>query len=411
MYKGLCEAQCDAAILEQWREVILKQEWKDDIKIKVHSLSDNRILDVNKKEDQEEFLRAVRGPFSKKELELLKTGWPLHRGFGATCDPSVFHLQSVWDIRQDPDHYTIASYMLEDDKLWVGVNRSIQKLPGQGEEEFLHGDFNMLFPASDDGEDEVKQLCGKVGYTSTQFLCVPKSHTREFQQQVVEQYSEHYPHAKPSDKKFGFDLSKPDPMGLVEKSRLLIVPLGVFLFWKDKLIHGQKKTPINKPVEYGQYLGYWVKGKGSRDEYQATCGVCELDDRLRSYNEGVAPLLWPSFDKIQFYPKKFDNFPNIMKAYIEKLDVGHPMVVNGFMKNGKPKQYLIPMPRVNYVPPVLSELGQMLLGIREWPDTNGKRAAVDEADPGSASKKQRKDGKQAAVDEADLGGASKKQRK
>jgi len=53
----------------------------------------------------------------------------------------------------------------------------------------------------------------------------------------------------------------------------------------------------------------------------------------------------------------------------------------------------------------------MLLGIREWPDTNGKRAAVDEADPGSASKKQRKDGKQAAVDEADLGGASKKQRK
>jgi len=73
---------------------------------------------------------------------MMETGWPLHRGFGACCDPAVFNLEGVWSIRQDPDLYKIASTIADEANLWVDVNRSIHKLPGQGDNEFLHYDFN-----------------------------------------------------------------------------------------------------------------------------------------------------------------------------------------------------------------------------------------------------------------------------
>ena len=57
----------------------------------------------------------------------------------ACCDPCVFHLPGVWDIRQDPRLYELAT------KLRSG--QSIQKLPGQGEDEFLHWDMNPFLAA------------------------------------------------------------------------------------------------------------------------------------------------------------------------------------------------------------------------------------------------------------------------
>jgi len=65
------------------------------------------------------------------------------------------------------------------------------------------------------------------------------------------------------------------------------------------------------------------------------------------------------------------------------------MIADGFTAKGVPKKYLIPVPLVNYTPPVLSELGQKLLGMREWSDKPAKRTAVDEADVEGASKKKR----------------------
>ena len=59
-------------------------------------------------------------------------------------------------------------------------------------------------------------------------------------------------------------------------------------------------------------------------------------DRLDSYHEGRAPKLWPSFDAIRFYPKKFDNFPHLMDAYIKKLPPGHPMIASRVTANGVP---------------------------------------------------------------------------
>lgn len=39
--------ECDEQVLEQWREVILRQHWTDDYKIVVRGV-DGRVLDVNR---------------------------------------------------------------------------------------------------------------------------------------------------------------------------------------------------------------------------------------------------------------------------------------------------------------------------------------------------------------------------
>ena len=389
MFQALTHKQCGELVLEQWRHVIQKQEWKDEYKIVVHSLEDDAVLDVNDEQHKEEFLKAVIGPLSPPVRKRYENGWPLHRGFGATCDPAVFHLKLVWDIRQDPRIYQVAAFLTGVDELVVGINRSIQKLPGQGDNEFQHWDFNPFFMDKEARRAQKTELCGKVVYTPSRFLCFPKTHKTKFVKEVVEKYAEHYPNVKSSDKKFAFDSKKPDPLNIMGMRTELPLPAGVLLFWSPDLVHGQMKTPIGDPVEYGSYLGFWAKGNGSRQKYEDTCGVDELQDRLRSYNEGAAPLLWPSFDKVQFYPKKFDNFPKIMKGYIDKLPDNHPMIADGFTAKGVPKKYLIPVPLVNYTPPVLSELGQKLLGMREWSDKPAKRTAVDEADVEGASKKKR----------------------
>ena len=68
------------------------------------------------------------------------------------------------------------------------------------------------------------------------------------------------------------------------------------------LLHGQIKTPRDEPIEYGCYLGYLPAI--SRDKYRTVCGVDEQTDRKESYQQGCAPKLWPSLDKIHYYPKK-----------------------------------------------------------------------------------------------------------
>jgi len=381
----LSAKQCDKLVVEQWKKVISRQHWTPEYKIKVISKQDGRELDVNNKDDRKEFLAAVIGPLSPGDRKGLERGWPLHRGFGACCDPAVFHLRKVWELRQDPRIYEFAVAFTGVKWLWSDVNRSIQKLPGQGDNEFLHWDFNPFFQDEEDINAQDQQVCGKMCYTTSRFICVLGSHTQEFIAEMVEEYGPHYPHVKSTDKKFGLSQEKPDPMKLIERKEEIPVGAGEMVIWHPRLLHGQMKTPIGDPVEYGNYLGFFPAPEGSREKYKETCGVDELEDRLRSYKEGNAPLLWPSFDKVQFYPKKFNNFPHLMMAYVNKLPAGDPMIMDGFTAKGVPKKYLVPIPQVDYKPPRLSKLGKKLLGLRAWK----KKERVKDGDSDHVAKKRR----------------------
>ena len=45
--------------------------------------------------------------------------------------------------------------------------------------------------------------------------------------------------------------------------------------------------------------------------------------------------MWPSFDPIQFYPKRFRNFPKLLQAYIDKMPSDHPSICTRVTKDGK----------------------------------------------------------------------------
>jgi len=362
------DARCRDLVLEQWRNVILKQQWTEDYQIKLTDPTlinvDNTSgrLDVDNPEHKQMFFDQVVGPLSCERRRAFEIGWPLHRGFGACCDPQVFHLPGVWDIRQDPFVHAIQSNLMGTRHLWVDINRSVQKLPNQGENEFLHFDHNVFAlarrlaaRANPFEEEEINALCGKVCYTRSRFVYVPGTHTTSFILDFAEKYEPLYPNVNPKDCKVGLSVTKLDPLNLLARKKEFTVPGGCIMIWNELLLHGQMKTPIGDPVEYGAYVG--VRRAGSRPEYEQACGTDELEDRIRSYSEGNAPALWPSYDKIHFYPNKFNNFPKLLQVYINKLPPGHPMISTRQMRNGNFVQTLIPMAQPNYIPPFLTSLG------------------------------------------------------
>ena len=75
--------------------------------------------------DRKSFLRSVtEAPLPKATRKRFEESWCLHRGFGACCDPQVFHLPGVWQkIRQNPLLYKVARKLIGRKDIWVDLNR------------------------------------------------------------------------------------------------------------------------------------------------------------------------------------------------------------------------------------------------------------------------------------------------
>ena len=360
----------DECILENFRASVSEEPGiKPEHRLVVRCPATKRPLDIGDPGDRATMLRVLKSPLDRATREDFAARWCMHRGFGACCNPAVFHLPSVWKVREAL--YPVARALTGTEELWVDVNRSIQKLPGQGEEEFLHWDCDPLAPFPSNGPDgngpedtqasqtQASQICGKFAYAPARFVCVPGTHTEEFAASFAEHYSGIYPNAQPNAAKFGLDPTKSDPLSLFAKQREFSVPEGCAVFWHPRLLHGQTKTPLDEPIEFGMYVGYFAAG--SRPEYLDACGTSELDDRIGSYTEGRAPKLWPSFDPVHFYPKRWQNFPNALETQIARRT--GPSVTTRVTKSGKTVPHLVPVPDPNYTPPVLSLTGMRLLGL------------------------------------------------
>ena len=358
--RALDGAKCAELIREQWNKVILKQPWSDPIKVFAPSAKREapRVL----RPDDPGFLEVVTAPLSAKQRNEFKRAWTFHRGFGACCDDAVFHLPGVCAIREDPKLYALAKRVMGTKKLWVGVNRSINKLPGEGEDEFIHVDANPFAEIK-----SASQMCGKVLYTPARAVFVPGTHTDEFREEFKSKYAEHYPKFSRKAAKFALSREKPDPLGIVEKAVQIPIKAGCAVFWHEWLFHGMAKTPLNEPTEYGTYLGYFQSG--SRQKYEDKCGVTEREDRVASYRYGRAPKLWPSLDRIHFFPFRFVNYPKLLQFYVSKMPQDHPSIVRGA------RLTLKPWPAEGYTPPELSPLGQKLLGIssEEYGEAHGRK--------------------------------------
>lgn len=342
---------------------------------------------------------------SKKIAELTKRFGLLHANFGAPCDPDVFHLQTAWDVRQNELIYEANAIILGVRELWCDINRTIARLPNHGEDAILHTDVNPWSRNLDADESCATQ--GKVAYTDSKFVGIPCSHTTQFYRAWLAAYSALYNDAR-DRVKFGIAKDK-DPWGLWDRAIAFDVPAGCMVIWNKYMVHGHSKTPKDRGAEYGLFLGFMPAG--SRPEYvkhslaimKSTStfteqeailkgladfrkkGIDELADRLRSFELGDAPLMWPSLDPICYYPKKFLNFPKVLQATrIDKLDpaktptcpaTGVHMLSTRLNGKGETVWHLLPVRLTPYAKPVLSKLGRRLLGLEDWrvPSAGDKR--------------------------------------
>jgi hypothetical protein len=334
----LTEEQCDAGIYELYNRVLMTQPWNDPAyadntrAIAPLVLRDDRGPIEANEEHQKRVVGVLKSNnIAPKVLKEYRVHWPLHLGFGAPCDDVGFHLPLVWSVRQDPHVYQIVAALSGTKELWVDINRPIMKLPGEGEQEFLHWDLDVFTNPFVSRSPNVQ---GKVVYTPSRLVAVTGTHTPAFRKTFVAKYKGL---ATPGKAKTGLDPAK-DPERYFEKQREYILPAGSCVFWNAQMLHGQTKTPLKENIEFGFYLGFFPAGSRpgyadaltrlKRLEQKTKDGVpigpaTEIDDRLRSFTNGHAPKLWPSFDTIHFYPFRYKNFPHLVQNVIDKMPKGH----------------------------------------------------------------------------------------
>ncbi len=111
----------------------------------------------------------------------------------------------------------------------------------------MHWDFNPFSDAAPSGLP-CPNVSGKVCYTQSRFVAAPGTHTPEFLRHFVNTYRPLYPEVKKNAPKFGLDAKKPDPLDLFGRRRVFSIPAGCAVFWNERLLHGQVKTPLDAQV-------------------------------------------------------------------------------------------------------------------------------------------------------------------
>lgn len=235
-----------------------------------------------------------------------------------------------------------------------------------------HWDCTPVLPPDSDHETwdaSPAGLHGKVCFTTSTFVAVPGTANEAFRRQFVAQHRALYPNARSGAPKFGLDPAKPDPLGLVDRRAAISVPAGCVVFWSPKLLHGVRRKPKDEAIEFGAYLGFMRAV--DRPEYRRLAGgVKERDDRIASYTEGKAPVLWPSLDRIHYFPKRYLNFPRLLAPYYAKTRSDWPgrrtRSIQSGPRKGEEVPHMVAVRTVAYKRPRLTPLGERLLGSRPW---------------------------------------------
>jgi len=117
------KVRCCVFIHEMWEKIILSQPWDVDYQIKLHSTIDGRLLDFHNPNDINEYFKIITSDLTPQVRKMMLNAWTLHRGFGACCDPVVFHTEWAWGLRQNPKIYRFVKHCVGWKRLLVDDNR------------------------------------------------------------------------------------------------------------------------------------------------------------------------------------------------------------------------------------------------------------------------------------------------
>jgi ectoine hydroxylase-related dioxygenase (phytanoyl-CoA dioxygenase family) len=249
--------QCSKHIAEIVRKILVNQPWMR--KLVVNDSTTGEILDIDR--DEEKFVEEFTKPDIPKEtLEHYNDVWPMHKAFGACCDPSAFHLNFQWELRQDESLYAIARAIMQEHKIHSNIDRAIEKLPGNGMPELLHWDFPIFDVDCRPLNEKQPSISMKICFTEAEFIAVPGTHTRKFAEEFKLAYEPLYPKAKNTDAKFGLDPEKADPMGLRDQKVSVKLPAGSAIILSPYLMHRTNKSSVHAPISLGTYAGFTRKG-------------------------------------------------------------------------------------------------------------------------------------------------------
>jgi hypothetical protein len=254
------EKECERNIVEQFEKDVGAQPWANKGLLSESSAFGKMVKEIGLYET----LTCKRNtPQNRKVHKNMHDHWTMHRHFGANSDPDVFHLPGVWAIRQKESLVRAAKLITGLDKVMVDINRCIQKIPGEGDNEFLHWDTDVGKRMNDSERDQFKSMQGKAMFSDSQFVGVPGSHTPEF----FVKFKDTYPVTYAAEWKKTAIIPKWDVAvtpkngegGDADVRHLKMtfkIPAGCMIAWSDRLMHGHSKAPNDGAVEWGMYLGY-----------------------------------------------------------------------------------------------------------------------------------------------------------
>lgn len=347
-------------VVGQMLDTLLYLPYRDEYMLNLRSES-GRELHIKEPADREQIItELIRPTLTRENLKRLEQSCPPHREFGAPCTPQSFHNPWANALRQDPDIYNVATTIvpLEEGEsgLNCDINRSIYLLPGQGQRAMLHWDCDPR----EQTPGSKKSLQGKVLFTPGKFICVPGTHTKKFLDEFYPLYDPLYPRRKMGQAKYGLDPTKEDPLDLFGRERAFTVPGGSLVLWNTKLLHGHPTLGLNECISIGCYLGF-----GPEISAEDRAG------RQALHRQGAVPLLWPSRDKVRFFPAKYDNFPRLLESMVTKKlsdEARKQLLTTHVTLKGK----IVPHVRPwgwrpgSYTPFEYTPLGRCIVGLDPW---------------------------------------------
>ncbi|GAA3399902.1 phytanoyl-CoA dioxygenase family protein [Paenibacillus hodogayensis] len=205
----------------------------------------------------------------------------------------LFHHQTMWDNRQHPRLYRAFAELLEEERLWVSIDRVNMKPPRredftQFNTGFIHWDTDtskLTFPLPRPPRVQGVLYLADTAADQGGFQCVPSLY-RDFESWIAAQPDDRHP-------------TLPDITGHD------IVPIpgeaGDLLIWDVLLAHGNGQNYTSKP-RFAQYISM----------FPAVPGVCR-DDMVEGWRNRTGPSFAPED------PRGWERGPGTEPARLTEL--------------------------------------------------------------------------------------------